>query len=159
MSFSGGDNAAELRARLLGHPYRVCVCTSMCVCVRLPQGFSHCATIASYYELSETLNHIAVSLCKYTLKCVEAVEEMGHLPVSPVAALPYAGAGSGVPGASAPADGTSVDGTSTSSTQSLLLKRALITMRCTLSLTIGRCLRPCLRGGHCLCIAMFSVVL
>jgi hypothetical protein len=33
-------------------------------CCAISQGFSHCATIASYYGLSETLNHIAVSLCK-----------------------------------------------------------------------------------------------
>ena len=40
-------------------------------------GMRWCATIASYYDLSETLNHIVISMCKYTLKCIDAMEEMG----------------------------------------------------------------------------------
>jgi phosphoribosylcarboxyaminoimidazole (NCAIR) mutase len=108
------------------------------------QGFAHCATIASYHGLSETLNHILISLCKYSLKCVEAVEELG-----PAAAVPTTPAtAAATPVVASPLSVDTGEGTSAldlsisasmsvSGTHSLLVKRALMTLRCTLTLAIG----------------------
>lgn len=38
------------------------------------QGFRWCAAIASFHDLSETLNHIIISMCKYSQKCIDAME-------------------------------------------------------------------------------------
>ncbi len=49
-----------------------------------------------------------------------------------------AGAGAGAGPGSLSVDG-SIEGGGTASAHNLLLKRALVTLRCTLSLTIGEC--------------------